>query len=43
LTELAAEANKLKQTQTFEDVVPNHYHQHKDVCDKESFDELPPK
>jgi hypothetical protein len=42
-TELAAEAHKSKQPQTFEDVVPHHYHQFKDVFDKESFDELPPR
>ena len=41
-TDLAAEANKEKQKQTFEAVVPEHYHKFKDVFDKESFDELPP-
>ena len=41
-TDLAAKANKEKQKQTFEDVVPDHYHDFKDVFDKESFDELPP-
>ena len=40
--DLAVEANKEKQKQTFEDIVPDHYHDFKDVFDKESFDELPP-
>ena len=40
--DLAAEANKEKQKQTFEDIVPDHYHNFKDVFNKESFDELPP-
>lgn len=44
-TELAIKANKgkkKKNTKTFEDVVPNHYHWYKDVFNKEDFDELPP-
>ena len=41
-TELAIEANKGKNSKTFEDVVPDHYHEYKDVFDKENFDELPP-
>ena len=41
-TDLAAEANKEKQKQTFEDVVPDHYHDFKDVFNKESFDKLLP-
>ena len=40
--DLAAEANKEKQKQTFETMVPEHYHKFKDVFDKESFDELLP-
>ena len=40
--DLATEANKEKQKQTFETVVPEHYHEFKDVFDKESFDELLP-
>ena len=40
--DLAAEANKEKQKQTFKTMVPEHYHKFKDVFDKESFDELLP-
>lgn len=42
-TELAIEANKSKQTRTFEEVVPEAYHSYKDVFDKENFNELPPR
>ena len=41
-TELAIKANKPKQTRTFEEVVPEVYHEYKDMFDKENFDELPP-
>jgi len=40
-TELAIEANKPKQTRTFEEVIPEVYHSYKDIFDKENFDELP--
>jgi len=42
-TKLAIEANKPKQTHTFEEVVPKVYHEYKDVFNKENFDELPPQ
>jgi len=41
--ELAIEVNKLKQMCTFEEVVPEVYHDFKDVFNKENFDELPPR
>ena len=42
-TELAIKAGKQKADRTFESVVPEHYHEFKDVFAKENFDELPPK
>jgi len=42
-TELAIKVNKLKQTHTFEEVVPEVYHEYKDMFDKENFDELLPQ
>ena len=42
-TELAIEAGKQKVNRTFESIVPEHYHEFKDVFAKENFDELPPK
>ena len=42
-TELAIKAGAAKQKQTFEEVVPETYHEYKDVFDKENFDELPPR
>ena len=40
-TELTIKAEAAKQKQTFEDVIPETYHDYKDVFDKENFDELP--
>ena len=40
--ELATAANKEKQKQTFETIVPEHYHEFKDMFDKESFNKLLP-
>ena len=40
-TELAIKAGAAKQKKTFEEVVPECYHDYKDVFDKENFDELP--
>ena len=40
-TELAIEANKGKNSKTFEAIVPDHYHEYKNIFDKENFDELP--
>ena len=42
-TEIAIQSGKAKQTQTFEEVIPEAYHEFKDVFDKETFDELPPR
>ena len=42
-TELAFEKDKDKYLKTFENVVPEHYHEFKDIFEKENFDELPPK
>ena len=42
-TEITIQLGKDKQTQTFKEVVPEAYHEFKDVFDKETFDELPPR
>ena len=42
-TEIAIQSGKPKQTQTFEEVVPEAYHEFKDVFDKETFNKLPPR
>ena len=42
-TELAIKANKPKETHTFEEVIPEVYHEYKDVFNKENFDELSPR
>ncbi|CDO72200.1 hypothetical protein BN946_scf184970.g52 [Trametes cinnabarina] len=39
--QIAEEQHKQKEQRTFEEIVPPHYHDFKDVFDKESFDELP--
>ncbi|KAI9070042.1 hypothetical protein FKP32DRAFT_1537725, partial [Trametes sanguinea] len=39
--QIAEEQHKQKEQRTFEQIVPPHYHDFKDVFDKESFDELP--
>ena len=42
--DLAIEADKVKHTKTFEEVVPEVYHDFKnDVFDKDVFEELPPR
>ena len=41
--EITIQLGKAKQTQTFEEVVPEAYHKFKDVFDKETFDKLPPR
>ena len=42
-TEIAIQSGKPKQTQTFEEVIPEAYHEFKDMFNKETFDELPPR
>ena len=42
-TEITIQSGKPKQTQTFEEVIPEAYHEFKDVFDKETFNELPPR
>ena len=40
-TDIAIAAGESKQTKTFEEIVPEAYHEYKDVFAKEMFDELP--
>ena len=42
-TDIAIVAGESKQTKTFKEVVPEAYHEYKDVFAKETFDELPPR
>ena len=42
-TEITIQLGKPKQIQTFKEVVPEAYHEFKDVFDKETFDKLPPR
>ena len=42
-TEIAIQSDKAKQTQTFEEVVPEAHHEFKDMFNKETLDELPPR
>ena len=41
-TDIAIVAGESKQTKTFEEIVPEAYHEYKDIFAKEMFDELPP-
>ena len=41
-TDIAIAARELKQTKTFEEIVPESYHEYKDVFTKETFNKLPP-
>ena len=41
-TNIAIVAGESKQTKTFEEIVPEAYHEYKDVFTKETFNELPP-
>ena len=41
-TNIVITAGELKQTKTFEEIVPEAYHEYKDIFAKEMFDELPP-
>ena len=40
-TDIAITTGEAKQTKTFEKIVPEAYHEYKDVFTKEMFDELP--
>ena len=40
-TDIAIVAGESKQTKTFEEIVPESYHDYKDVFAKETFNELP--
>ena len=40
-TDIAIAAGESKQTKTFEEIVPEAYHEYKDIFAKEMFDELP--
>ena len=42
-TEIAIQSGEAKRAQTFKEIVPKAYHEFKDVFDKETFDELPPR
>ena len=42
-TEIVIQSGEAKRAQTFEEIVPEAYHEFKDVFDKETFDELPPR
>ena len=42
-TEIMIQSGKAKRAQTFEEIVPEAYHEFKDMFDKETFDELPPR
>ena len=41
-TDIAIMAGESKQTKSFEEIIPEAYHEYKDVFTKETFDELPP-
>ena len=41
-TDIAIAAGESKQTKTFEEIIPEAYHEYKDIFAKETFDELPP-
>ena len=41
-TNIAIVGGESKQTKTFEEIVPEAYHEYKDVFAKEMFNELPP-
>ena len=41
-TDIAIMAGESKQTKTFKEIVPELYHEYKDIFTKETFDELPP-
>ena len=40
-TDIAIVAGELKQTKTFEEIIPEVYHEYKDIFAKETFDKLP--
>ena len=42
-TDIAIAAGESKQTKTFKEIVPEAYHEYKDVFAKEMFDKLPPR
>ena len=42
-TKIAIQSGEAKRAQTFEEIVPEAYHEFKDMFDKETFDELPPR
>ena len=42
-TEITIQLGKAKRAQTFEEIVPEAYHEFKDMFNKETFDELPPR
>ena len=42
-TEITIQSGEAKRAQTFEEIIPKTYHKFKDVFDKETFDELPPR
>ena len=42
-TEIAIQLGEAKRTRTFEEIVPKAYHEFKDMFNKETFDELPPR
>ena len=42
-TKIVIQSGKAKRAQTFEEIVPEAYHEFKDMFDKETFDELPPR
>ena len=42
-TEIAIQSGKAKRAQTFKEIIPEAYHEFKDVFDKETFNELPPR
>ena len=41
-TDIAITAGEFKQIKTFEEIIPEAYHEYKDIFTKEMFDELPP-
>ena len=40
--DIAIATGEAKQTKTFKEIVPEAYHEYKDIFTKETFDELPP-
>ena len=42
-TKIVIQSGEAKRAQTFKEIIPEAYHEFKDMSDKETFDELPPR